>query len=174
MNAYRHIGFFPAAVGRAGLQGLENFGELVAEEDADDRWGRLAAAEPVIIAGGSHGSAEQILILVHGLDDSCQETEELGTFMGTVAGIQQIVTGVCEHGPVVVFAAAVDAFKGLFSQKADKIMPQGDFFHHFHGDLVMVAGDAGHRVDRGHFMLGRGGFVMLGFREHAELPELFV
>ena len=38
----------------------------------------------------------------------------------------------------------------------------------------MIGGKGGHIVDRGHFVLGRGGLVVFSFGQYAQLPQLFV
>ena len=128
----------------------------------------------MIVSGGRNRSAKKILVFINSLDNRGQEAEELRALMRTVSRLQQVITGVGEHGPVVVFTAAVDTFKGLFRQKADKIMPESDLFHHFHGDLIMVTGNTGDRINRGHLMLGRGCFVVLGFGKDTQLPEFLI
>ena len=66
----------------------------------------------MIVARGSHGGAQQVGVLVHGLDDGGKEHQELQVLHGGVAGIQQVFLGGGQR-PVVVLAAAVHAFKGL-------------------------------------------------------------
>ena len=94
--------------------------------------------------------------------------------MRRFAGGQQVYARVGCDGPVVVLAAAVDAVKGLFVQQTDQSVPVGDLLHDLHGELVVVGGDVGGRVDRRQLVLRGGNLVVLGFGEDSELPELVV
>ena len=53
-------------------------------------------------------------------------------------------------------------------------MAAGDLLHDLHGQLIMITGHIDDRINRCHFMLGRRGFVMLGLRQDAQLPELLI
>ena len=53
-------------------------------------------------------------------------------------------------------------------------MPSGHLLHDFHGQLVMVAGSVGIRVDRSCLVLGGGHFVVLGLGENPQLPQLLI
>ena len=114
MNTDGHVGFFTPVIDGTGFQRLKDFSKLIPQEDTDDCGRSLAASETVIVSGRGHRCTEKILILIHGLDHRCQEKQELGAFMWTVTGIQEIIAGVGKHGPVVMLAAAVDPGKRLF------------------------------------------------------------
>ena len=64
--------------------------ELVAEEDGNDGGGRLVGAETVVVARRGDGDAEQVLIIVNGLDDGAQEEQELRVFVRRVAGLKEV------------------------------------------------------------------------------------
>ena len=53
-------------------------------------------------------------------------------------------------------------------------MPFGYLFHRLHDELVLIICGVGVGIDRGHFVLGRGDLVMLGFGQNAELPQFFI
>ena len=77
--------------GRAALGDLvEHVGELVAEEDRDDRRRGLVGAEAVVVAGRGDDGAQQAAVLVHGADDRGAEHQELGVVVRRVAGIEQV------------------------------------------------------------------------------------
>ena len=120
MDAELHDGLFRGAVGLLFLDGVEDAGQLIAEEHGHDSGGRLVRAEAVVVAGRGHGQTEQILIVVDGLNYRAQKQQELGVFMRRFAGGQQVYARVGCDGPVVVLAAAVDAVKGLFVQQTDQ------------------------------------------------------
>ena len=50
-------------------------------------------------------------------------------------------------------------------------MLEGDLFHKFHRQLVVVRGDVGHRKDRSELMLCRSHFVVFGLGVNTELPK---
>ena len=73
-----------------------------------------------------------------------------------------------------MLTAAVDAGEGLLGQEAVEAVAAGDLFHDLHRQLVVVTSYIDDGVDRRHLVLGRGGFVMLGLGQDADLPELLV
>ena len=127
----------------------------------------------MIVARGSHGGAQQVGVLIHSLDDSGQEDQELQVLHGGVAGIQQVFVGGA-HGPVVVLAAAVHAFKGLLMLQADQTILGGDLLHHLHGQQVVVDGHVGGIEDGSKLMLAGSNLVVLGLSGHAQLPQFLV
>ena len=172
--AYLHDGLFLAGIGCARVDGVQYFGQLIAEEDGHDGRRRLAGAQTVVVAGGGHGYAQKILIIVHSLDDRAQKQQKLCVFIGGVTGLKKVKAGVGFQRPVVVLAAAVDAFKGLFVQKADKTVAAGDLFHHLHGELIVVGGHVGGYKYGGQLVLGGSHLVMLGLCQHTQIPKLVV
>ena len=174
MHADGHIRLFPAAVNRSLLQGVQDFRQLIPQEDGDDRGRRFVAAQPQIVSGTGHGGPQHILMLVHRLDDAEEEQQELSAVIGAVARLQQVISRIGGQAPVVMLSAAVDPLEGLFVQQAHEPMAAGHLLHHFHGQLIMVAGHVDRGIDRGHFVLGRSRFVMLGFRRNTQLPQLLV
>ena len=78
------------------------------------------------------------------------------------------------HGPVVVLAAAVDAFEGLLMLQADEAVLGGQLLHHLHRQQVVVDGDVGGIEDGGQLMLAGGHLVVLGLGGDAQLPQLLV
>ena len=127
----------------------------------------------MIIARGGNGGTQQIGVLVHCLDDSGQEYQELQVLHGRVARVQQILVG-GGHGPVVVLAAAVHTLKGLLVLQADQTVLGSDLLHHLHGQQVVVNGNIGGVEDGGQLMLAGSHFVVLGLGGNAQLPQLLV
>ena len=160
--------------GRPVLNGVQNAHQLVAQEDGDHGGRRFVGAQTVVVACGGHAQAEQILIIVHGLDDRTQKQQELGVFVGRLAGGQQIHAGIGGHGPVVVLAGAVDTGEGLLMQQAHQTVLCRDLLHDLHGQLVVVGGDVGGGVNGRQLMLGGGDLVMFGLGKDTQLPQLFV
>ena len=68
------------------FDGIEHGGQLVAEEDGDDRRRGLVRAETVIVPCAGDGDAKQIGILVHSLDDGGEEQQELRVLTRGIAG----------------------------------------------------------------------------------------
>ncbi|MPN40121.1 hypothetical protein SDC9_187657 [bioreactor metagenome] len=113
-------------------------------------------------------------MLVDCPDDGRQENEELGIVIGRFSGLQQVMAGVGPEGPIVMLAGAVDAGERLLSQEAGESLPLCHPLHHIHNNLILIAGDVGRPVKRGHLMLAGGRFVVLGLRDNADLPKLDV
>ena len=128
----------------------------------------------MIITRAGGGDTQQVGVIVNGFDDSAQENQELGVCMWVLTRFKQVLPVIGGHGPVVVLAGAIDAGKRLFMEQANKSVAQGDFFHRFHRQLVVVGGDVGGGEDRGQFMLRRCNLVVLGLGGDAELPQLHI
>ena len=126
----------------------------------------------MVIAGSCNGQAQQVLIVVHCLDNSRQEQQELCIFLRCIARRQEIFAAVRGHRPVIMLAGAVHAGKGLFMQEADKSVTQCDLLHDLHRKLVVVGCNIGRVIDRGKLMLGRCDLIVLGLGIDPELPEL--
>ena len=128
----------------------------------------------MVVARACHAKAEQILIIVHSLDDRGEEEQELRVVFGSASGIEQIFALVRAHGPVVVLAASVHAGKRLFVQKACHAVARRHFLHGFHSQLVVVGGYVGGGEYGRKFVLGGSNFVVLGLGEYTQLPQLAV
>ena len=127
---------FLGDVGLALGGGVEEVGELVAEEDGDDRGRRLVAAEAEVVAGGRHGGAQLGRVAVHRLDGGADEDEEARVGSGVRAGLEEVDAGVGAHGPVDVLARAVDAVERLLVQQGGHSVAGGDGLHRLHDELV--------------------------------------
>ncbi len=162
------------AVVGAGLDSVEDCGQLVAQEDGDDGRRRFVGAQAVVVARGWRRRCAADPAYSSTALMTAQRKSRNCAFSCGLAGLEQIVAGVGGERPVVVLAGAVDAREGLFMQQADQAVACGNLLHHLHDELVVVGGDVGGREDRRQLMLGRGDLVVLGLGEDAELPELFV
>ena len=154
--------------------GVDDALQLGAEEDGDDGRRRFLRAKTVIVAREGDGAAQQLLILVHALDEGGEEKQEHGVLAGRFAGGEQILARVGRERPVDVLTGAVDAGKGLFMQQADEAVALGHLLHRLHDELVLIVGGVGVAVDGSHLVLTGGDLVVLGLGEHAELPQLLV
>ena len=107
MHASLQLFLLRAHIGGVVLNGLQNGGELIPQEHRNDGGRGLVGAQPVVVAGRGHRDAQQVLIFVHALDNGRQEQQELGVFGGFLAGVQQVLAGVCGDGPVVAMLVVV-------------------------------------------------------------------
>ena len=94
--------------------------------------------------------------------------------MRRFARLQQVHASVCGNGPVVVFAAAVDAFKRFLMQQRHHAMLLGNALDQLHHQLVVIGGDVGRREHRRQLMLSWSDLIMFGLGADAQLPQLFV
>ena len=128
----------------------------------------------MIVARAGDADAQQILILVHGLDHRRQEQQELRVLHRRRARIEQVFAPVGGNRPVVVLARSVHALERLFMQQADQPVAVGDLLHHLHRELVVVGGDVRGRKDRRHLVLAGRDLVVLRLGVYAQLPKLLV
>ena len=120
------------------------FGQLVAEEHGDDGRRRFVGAQTVIVARGGDRDAQQILILVHRLDDGAQEQQELRVLVRGLARLEQVDaryrwkwTSCCACREPFTPA------NGFSCSRQARPCCLRDLFHHLHGQLVVVGGDVG-------------------------------
>ena len=165
-----HLLLFHTGIGGIGLDGVQNGGQLIPQEDRDHGGRRFVGAQPVVVSGRCNRGPQQPLIVVHRLDHCRQEQQELGVFMGRLAGREQVHARVGGEGPVVVLAAAVDPGKGLFVEQAHHAMPGRYPLHDLHGQLVLVRGQIGGGVNGGKLMLGGRYLVVLRLGQDPQLP----
>ena len=174
MGSQLHHGLFRAAVRLILLDGIQNGRQLVTQKDGHHSGRCLVGAQTVIIAGGGHRDTQQVLIVIHCLNNGTQEQQELGVFVGCLTGSQQVHTGIRGHRPVVVLAGAVDTVKGLFMQQTDQPVAGSHLLHDLHGQLVVIGGDICGGVDGRQLMLGRGHLIVLRLGQNTQLPELLI
>ena len=106
-------------LGAAALDLLEHVGQLLAEEDRDDRRRGFVGAQAVVVAGRRDGGAQHARVLVHGADHRAAEHQELRVLVRRVARIEQVALRGVADRPVDVLARAVDAGERLLVQQAD-------------------------------------------------------
>ena len=73
-----------------------------------------------------------------------------------------------------MFAGAVDARERFFVQQTHKAVPLRHLLHDLHGQLVLVTGGVGVRIEGGHLVLGRGHFVVFRLGQNAQRPQRLV
>ena len=173
VHAEVHLHLDGTGIRRIGRDGVDDGFQLLAHEDGDDGRRCLVGAQTVIVAGGRDGGTEQVGVLIHGLDDGGEEDKELQVLHRGVTGVQQVLVRGA-HGPVVVLAAAVDAFEGLLMLQTDQTVLRSDLLHQLHGQQVVVDGDIGGVEDGGQLMLAGSDLVVLGLGRNTQLPQLFV
>ena len=151
---------------------LEHVGELIAEEDRDDRRRGFVRTQAMIVAGRGHDGPQQALVLVHGANHGRAEHQELRVVVRRVARIEQVALRRAAQRPVHVLARAVDAGERLLVHQARHAVLLGHALQRDHDQLLMVGGEVGVLVDRGDFVLGRGHFVVPRLDRNAELEQL--
>ena len=107
-----------AAGGAALFDLLENVGQLVAEEDRNDRRRSFVGPQAMIVAAVGHRDAQQVRMQVDGPNHGRAEHQELRVVVRLVARIEQVAHAGTAQRPVDVLAGAVDAGKRLFVQQA--------------------------------------------------------
>ena len=90
VHAEAQLAALSGGVGGVLLQGLEDGGELVAEENGDHGGGSLVGAQTVVVARRGHGETQEVLVLVDGLDDGAEEGEELRVLMRRLARGEEV------------------------------------------------------------------------------------
>ena len=141
LNACFHSLLAVAHIVLAVDDSLYHLAEVISEVNGHDCGRRLVSAESVVVARGSYGSSEQILILVDSLYDSREEKLEGDVVLGVLTGTEEVLAEVCAERPVVVLARAVNAREGFLVEQADKAVLFGGFLHDLHCQLVVVVSD---------------------------------
>ena len=170
MHADFELHLFAGFIRRAVLYGIENAGDLVAEEYGEDRRRSFVAAETVVVGRSRNGNAQKILIFVHRLQNCRKDEQKLRVLLRRVAGVQKVFAPVGGKRPVVVLAGAVHTGERLFMQQAYHAVPVRHALHALHDELVVVGGDVHRGIDAGKLMLCGGDLVVLGLGRNAELP----
>ena len=154
-------------------QHLDDLGELIAQEDGHDRRRRLVGAQTVVVAAARDAGAQEILVLVDGLDDRSKEHHELQVLERGVAGVEEVFVGRTER-PVVVLARTVDALERLLVQQAHQIVAAGDELHLLHHEEVVVNGLVELGIHGREFVLARRHLVVLRLGRDAQCPKLVI
>ena len=154
-------------------QGVDDGIELVTQEDGDDGGRRFVAAEAMIVARGSDGHAQKLLVAIDRFDRRDEEHEEAQIGTRIVAGIEQVLA-IYGNRPVVMLARTVDALERLLVEQAHKPVMRSEQAHLLHGEQVLVNRAVRVRVNRRELMLCRGDLVVLRARGDAERPQLVV
>ena len=97
---------------------FKHIGQLVSEEDRDNRRRCFVRTKTMIIARVSDNGSQQLAVLVNGTDHSRTEHEELHVFVRCLTGIKQIPLGGIPQRPVAVFTRPINAGKRFFVQQA--------------------------------------------------------
>ena len=154
--------------------GLDDGIQFITQEDGNNGGRCFAAAQAVVIAGGSNGAAQEILIFIHALQESGQEQQEPGVLGRSLAWLEEVFAGISSQGPVIVLTGAVDAGKGLFMKQAHQIVLGCHLLHDGHHHLVVIAGGIGISIDGCQLMLAGSALVVLGLGQNAQSPQLLI
>ncbi len=173
VNAQVDLGLALGLIGAVVGDGIENGTQLIAHKDGDDGGGSLISAQAMVVSGRGNSDTKQILIIIHGLDDGSEESQELEVIHGGVAGIQQVLAAGGQR-PVVVFAGAIDTIEGLLVNQAHKTVALGNLLHHFHSQQIVIDGLVGGVENGCQFVLCGSNLVVLGAGGDAQLPQLVV
>ena len=174
MHAYFHILLFVSLIVRTLFNRLYYLFKLVAYEHGNDSRRSFVCAESMVVSRACGGDTEKVLILVNRLYNSDKEKQELCVFVRSSAGIEQILSLIGRQRPVIMLSASVYAGERLFMKQADKAVSFGNLFHHFHGELIVVACYICCSKYGSQLMLSGSDLVMLGFGVNAEFPKLLV
>ena len=156
------------------LDGIQHLGKLVAKENGNNSGRSLIGTKSVIISGTCNGKSHQICIIVNCLNDCYEEYQELNILCRSLAGIQQVQTGICGHGPVVMFTGTVDSVKRLLVKEANISMLICNLLHHLHGQLVVINSYVGGIKHRCQLMLAGSNLIMFCLGRNSKLPELLI
>ena len=102
--------------------GLYNGSQFIAQENGNDGRGCFMSAQTVIITGGGHSRAQELLILINALNKGRKEYEELGVLPGRLTGTEKVFACIGAKGPVVVLTGAVYTLERLFVQQTYQIV----------------------------------------------------
>ena len=156
------------------LDGVEEAGDVVAEERGDDGGRCLVATETVGVGGRHDGGLEQAVVLIDGhqrLDDEGDEAEIL---LGRLAGGVEEGAVIGGEAPVAVLAGAVDAVEGLFVQQDTETVLAGDALHERHEEHVVIDGKVALLEDGGELELVGSYLVMARLTGNGELKGLYL
>jgi hypothetical protein len=125
----------------AGLEGLEEAGEVLSQVRRDDGGRGLARAEAEVVAGARDGAAEEVAVAVDSVDNGGDDGWEDGRVArggGDLGGVEEVDAVGGAEGPVVVLARAVDAGEGLLVEEAGEVVPRGHLGRDLHDHQVLV------------------------------------
>ena len=155
---------------RAGLDGVQDGVQLIAEKHRDDCGRRLVRAKAVVVSGAGRRHAEDVRVHLYGADDREKDREEDGVFARVVAGREEVPAAVGDR-PVAVLARSVHALERLFVQEAHKAVALRRLAQHLHYEHVVVDGEVEVLEHRRKLELRRRDLVVARLRRDAELPE---
>lgn len=153
---------------------VEDVGQLLAEEDRDDRGRGLVGAEAVVVGRRGHRRAQQATVFVHTADDGRAEHQELLVLVRGVARIEQVALIAVTQREVDVLARTVDAGEGLLVDQTDHAVAFGDLLHRRHHQLLMIMGEIGLLEHRRQLELAGSDLVVPRLGRDALLEQLAV
>ena len=174
MYAEFHHYFLCTFVSGVILDGFEYRGQFISQEYGDNCGRCLVSAETMVVSCCRYGKTKEILIVVHCLDDSTEEKQELGVFVRRLARCQKVDSRVGCHRPVVVLPGSIYSGKRFLMKQAGHSMFACYLLHNLHRKLVGICSHIRRGIDRGKLVLCRGHFVVLCLCQNAKFPEFVV
>ena len=114
-------------------------------------------------------------IFIHRFDDGAQKQQELRVFVRAYSpGSSRFTPVSVEMDQLLCLPLPLTPAKGFSCSRQTRPCCGGHFFHHLHRQLVVVGSDVGGGENGRQLVLGGRHLVVLGFGEHAQLPQLFV
>jgi hypothetical protein len=110
----------------------------------------------VVVAGRGHAAAHEVVVLAEAVGQGCDASDVELTGRVCLPGVEEVEAGVGAHRPAVVLPGAVDAGEGLLVEGHVEAELRRLLFADLHEEHVVVGGEGGLAVDRGHLVLGRG------------------
>ena len=112
-------------------------------------------------------------MLVDGHERLHDEYDEAQVVHRRLAGAVEQYARVGGQAPVVVLAAAVDAFEGLFVQQTAETVLVGHLLHQTHDEHVVIHGEVGFLKDGGQLKLVGSHLVVARLAGDAQLERLY-
>ena len=151
---------------------VDDFGQLVAEEDGHDGRRGLAATQTPGVVQRTDGTHQQEIVAAYRLGDSRIERQELQVLGRRLAWREQVDARIGLHGPVAVLTASVDPVEGLFVEDDLQVVLLGNLVHDDHQQHVLVDGAGRLTEDRRTLELIGSHFVMPSGKLDAQLVSL--
>ncbi len=112
----------------------------------------LMGTKAVVVGRGGDTSADEIGMVVDGLDDGRAERQEAEVSNGVISWVEEVDAIVSGEGPIVVFARAVDPAKRFLVEETLESVAVRHFAKNGHEEHVVVARGVGLLTSRRRFV----------------------
>ena len=157
---------------------VEEFGELFAEERADDGRRRLVATQTVRIRGADNRSLEEAVMTPDGherLDDEGDEAQVLlRRLTRSVEEGRTTFFPFSRETPVVVLTRAIDAVERFLVEQDAEPVVAGHPLHERHEEHVVIDGEVALLVDRGEFELVGSDLIVTRLTRDGQFERLYL